>query len=56
MSAGMRLAVPAASPRLAAFRAGHERLLRWFATALTATAAALAVLVVAVAAVALGIT
>jgi hypothetical protein len=56
MSVGMRLAVPATSPRSAPFRAGRERLLRGFATMLTATAAAFAILVVAVAAVALGMT
>jgi hypothetical protein len=54
MSVGIRLAVPVVSPRPAAFRAGHERLVRAFATTLTATAAACAIVVVAVAAVVLG--
>jgi hypothetical protein len=52
MSVGIRLAVPVASPRPAAFRAGRERLVRAFATTLAATAAACAIVVVAVAAVA----
>ncbi len=56
MSVGMRLAIPATSPRSAAFMAGRDRWLRLLATALSATAATLAILVVAVAAIALGMT
>jgi hypothetical protein len=55
MSVEMRPAMPAALPR-AAFRAGHDRLLRWCATAVTVLAAVIGVVIVALAAVALGIT
>jgi hypothetical protein len=56
MSIGMRVAVPVTPPRASPFRAGRDRLVRSFATALAATAAAVAVVVVAVAAVVLGMT
>jgi hypothetical protein len=48
--------MPVTSPRLVAFKAGRDRLLRYVVNTLTATTAAVAVLVVAVAAIAMGIT
>ena len=56
MSVEMRPAMPAAFPRAAAFRTGHDRLLRWCATAVTVLVAVIAIMIVGVAAVALGIT
>jgi hypothetical protein len=56
MSVEIRPAVPSAWPRVVAFRAGRDRLLRWFATALTVIAASVAILFVAMAAVVLGMT
>jgi hypothetical protein len=56
MSVGMRPAVPLAWPRVVAFRAGRERLLRRFSTALTVIMASVAIVFVAMAAVVLGIT
>jgi len=56
MSVEIRPAMPAALPRAGAFRASHDRLLRWCATAVTVLAAVVGVVIVAVAAVALGIT
>jgi hypothetical protein len=56
MSVEIRPAVPSAWPRAVAFRAGRNRLLQWFATAVTVVAASIAILVVAMAAVVLGIT
>jgi hypothetical protein len=48
--------MPVASRRMAGFKAGRDRLLRWFANTVTALAAALAILMVAMVAVVLGIT
>jgi hypothetical protein len=56
MSVGIRLAVPSAWPRAVAFRARRDRLLHWFATAVTVLAASIAILFVATAAVVLGMT
>jgi hypothetical protein len=56
MSVEIRPAVPSAWPRAVAFRAGRNRLLQWFATAVTVIAASIAILFVAMAAVVLGIT
>jgi hypothetical protein len=56
MSVEMRPAMPAALRRAAAFRTGHDRLLRRCATAVTALAAVIGVVIVALAAVALGMT
>jgi hypothetical protein len=56
MSVGMRPAMPSAWPRVVAFRAGHDRLLRLFSTAMTVIMASVAIIVVAMAAVVLGMT
>jgi hypothetical protein len=56
MSVEIRPAMPVALPRAVAFRAGQDRLLRWFATTVTVLTASVAILVVAMAAVVLGIT
>ena len=55
MSVDIRPAIPAAFPRAVAFRAGHDRLRRWFATTVTVLTAAIAILVVEAAAVVMGI-
>ena len=56
MSVGMRPAVPLAWPRVVAFRAGRDRLVRWLSTAVTVIAASVAIVFVAMAAVVLGMT
>ena len=56
MSVEIRPAVPLAWPRAVVFRAGRDRLLRWFATAVTVISASVAILFVAMAAVVLGMT
>jgi hypothetical protein len=56
MPVEMRPAIPAALPHAAVARGRRERLLRWFATAVTVLAATIAVLGAAMTAVILGIT
>jgi hypothetical protein len=56
MPVAVRPAIPAALPRLAASRRGHDRIVRWTATAVTVISAAVAIMVVALTAVVLGIT
>jgi hypothetical protein len=56
MAVEMRLAMPMARPRAVAFRAGRDRLLRWFSLTITVIMASIAIVFVAMAAVVLGIT
>jgi hypothetical protein len=56
MRVEMRPAMPAALPRVVVSRARRDRLLRWFAAAVTVLTATIAVLAAAMTAVLLGIT
>jgi len=56
MPTGMRPAIASALPRAVVFKAGSERLPRWFATAVTVLTAAVGIVVAAIVAVVLGMT